>query len=155
MVANPKAQPYFEEVPAGRELPAIVKDITLPQMAMYAAVCWDFMPMHFDSGTAQGQGFRAAFADGPMETAFLCQVVNSWMGREGILKKISVSYRAMVFPGDRLTCKGRIARKYREGNEDLVECEVWAENQDGERPVHGIAVVRLPLRKTGQDSAFR
>ena len=141
------AKVYFEEVEVGLELPSILKDITLPQMAMYAAVCWDFQPIHYDSGTARSLGFRAAFTDGPMETAFLCRVVTDWMGMHGILRKMSASYRGMVFPGDRLTCRGKVTGKYKKGDEGLVECEVWAENQDGQKVVYGTAVVRLPCRK--------
>jgi acyl dehydratase len=144
MTLKNRAQVYFEEVEAGLKLPSIAKDITLPQMAMYAAVCWDFMPIHYDSGTAQSFGFRAAFADGPMETAFLCQVVTDWLGMQGVLKKINASYRGMVFPGDRLTCKGEVRRKYKEGEENLVEVEVWADNQEGQKVVYGTAVATLP-----------
>lgn len=144
MAAQAKTQSYFEDVQVGAELPSIVMDITLPQMAMYSAVCWDFMPIHYDSGTARDLGFRAAFTDGPMETAFLCRMVNDWMGLQGILKKISASYRVMVFPGDRLVCKGKVTRKYKEGDENLVECEVWAENQECQRAVIGSAIVKLP-----------
>jgi len=146
MTLKNRAQVYFEEVEVGLKLPSIVKEITLPQMAMYAAVCWDFMPIHYDSGTAQSFGFRAAFADGPMETAFLCQVVTDWLGMQGVLKKISARYRGMVFPGDRLTCKGEVRRKYKEGEETLVEVEVWADNQEEQKVVYGTAVVKLPLR---------
>ncbi len=144
MTFKERAQGYFEEVEVGFKLPSIVKDITLPQLAMYAAVCWDFMPIHYDSATAQSLGFRAAFADGPMETAFLCQVVTNWMGVQCILKKISIRYRRMVFPGDRLTCKGEVTRKYKEGDENLVEFEVWAENQESQRVAYGTAVAKLP-----------
>jgi acyl dehydratase len=147
MAFRTKEQVYFEEVEVGWELPSIVKDITLPQMAMYSAVCWDFAPIHYDSGTAQNIGFRAAFTDGPMETAFLCQVVTNWIGMQGGLKKISANYRGMVFPGDTLTCRGKVTRKYKEGNEELVECEVWAENQEGQKVIYGTAVIALPSCK--------
>ena len=147
MALPAEAQTYFEDVEVGLELPPVVKDITLPQMAMYAAVCWDFMPLHYDSGTAQSLGFRAAFTDGPMETAFLCQVVTKWAGIQGILKKISATYRVIVFPGDRLTCRGKVTGKYKEGDEMRVECEVWAENREGQRAVYGTAIVQLPSRK--------
>jgi len=144
MALENRAQVYFEEVKVGLKLPSIVKEITLPEMAMYAAVCWDFMPIHYDSGTAQSFGFRAAFADGPMETAFLCQVVTDWLGMQGVLKKISANYRGMVFPGDRLTCEGEVRRKYKEGEENLVELEVWADNQESQKVVYGTAVAKLP-----------
>jgi acyl dehydratase len=136
--------PYFEEVEVGSELPALSREIKLEQLAMYAAVCWDFEPAHYDSGTAQKQGFRAAYADGPMITALLGQVATNWAGPSGRLRKLTVTYRVMVFPGDKLVCGGKVTGKRREADRHLVECEVWAENQDGQRAVFGTAIVELP-----------
>ena len=137
---------YFEGVEVGSPLPTITKEISIEQLAMYAAVCWDFRPEHYDSGTAQEYGFRAPYADGPMMTAFMGQVATGWMGSRGVFKKITVTYRVMVFPGDTLSCKGKVANKCTEGDSNLVECEVWAENQNAERVVYGTATVELPSR---------
>jgi len=136
--------PYFNDVEVGTQLPALFKEISVPQMAMYAAVCWDFQPEHYDTGTAQSNGFRAPYADGPMVTAFLGQVMTNWIGTAGILKRLTASYRVMVFPGDKLTCKGKVTRIDTEGNSRLVECDVWAENQNAETAVYGTATVELP-----------
>ena len=141
-----EAGPYFEEVEVGSELPVLNKEISLEQLAMYAAVCWDFQPGHYDSGTAQKQGFQAAYADGPMITAFLGQVATNWMGINGSLKKLAATYRVMVFPGDTLTCRGKVTGKYTEGDSSFVECEVWAENQRAETAVYGTATVELPCK---------
>ena len=138
---------YFEDVEVGSELPTITKKISIEQLAMYAAVCWDFRPEHYDSGTAQKYGFRAPYADGPMITAFLGQVATGWMGPKGIFKKITASYRVMVFPGDILSCKGQVTGKRMEGDSNLVECDVWAENQKAERVVYGTATVELPSKE--------
>ena len=136
--------PYFEEIDVGTELPALFKEASVEQFAMYAAACWDFRSEHYDSGTAQSYGFRAAYADGPMITAFLGQVVTNWMGVSGRLRKLTATYRVMVFPGDKLACRGKITGKYTREGSNLVECEVWAENQNAERAVYGTAIVELP-----------
>ena len=65
---------YFEDVEVGSELPTITKEISIEQLGMYAAVCWDFRADHYDTKTAQEYGFQAPYADGPMITAFLGQV---------------------------------------------------------------------------------
>jgi hypothetical protein len=52
----------------------------------------------------------------------------------------------MDVPGDTLTCKGKVVKKYVEGDEHCVECEVWVENSKGERTTPGTAVVVLPSR---------
>ena len=141
-----EAGPCFEQVEIGVELPTFVKAINIPQLARYAAVCWDFQPEHYDSGTAQSRGFEAAYADGPMVTAFLGQVITDWMGATGLLKSLSVTYRVMMFPGDTLTCKGKITGKSAGTDKGIVECDVWAKNQHGEKVVYGTARVQLPLR---------
>lgn len=138
--------PFYEQVEIGAELPILVKTISIPQLAMYAAVCWDFQPVHYDSGSAQAGGFRTAFVDGPMVTAFLTQIVSRWMGASGKLKRLSVTYRVMMFPGDTLTCKGKITGKSDGPDKGFVDCDVWAENQRGEKAVYGAARVELPLR---------
>jgi acyl dehydratase len=146
MVSRTSSIRYFEEVEEGSELPSLVKDIKLEQLGMYAAASWDMQPLHYDSGTAQRLGYRAALADGPMVTAFLVQVVTDWMGKNGVFKTINVSYRGSVFPDDRLTCKGRVVRKYRAGEVYLIECTVWAENQEREKVMQGTATVMLPYK---------
>ena len=142
---TPEIGPSFEKVDIGAELPALVKAISIPQLAMYAAVCWDFQPEHYDSGTAQSRGFKAAYADGPMITAFLGQVVTDWMGATGKLESLGVTYRVMMFPGDTLTCRGKITGKSKTADAGIVDCDVWAENQNGEKVVYGTAKVRLPM----------
>ena len=137
---------YFEDVEVGSELPTITKEIDIEQLAMYAAVCWDFRPEHYDSGTAQEYGFRAPYADGPMLAAFLGQIATGWMGSKGAFKKIATTYRTMVFPGDILSCKGLVTDKCTKGNSNLVECEVWAENQKSERVAYGTVTVELPSK---------
>ncbi|MFC1860930.1 acyl dehydratase, partial [Chloroflexota bacterium] len=64
----------------------------------------------------------------------------------GTFKKLSTSNRGMMLPRQDLLCKGKVTNKYIDGNEHYVECEIWAENPRGERPVPGVALVTLPSR---------
>ena len=50
----------------------------------------------------------------------------------------------MSYPGEKLTCKGEVTRKYEQNREHFVDCKVWAENPKGEKTVSGRAVVTLP-----------
>jgi hypothetical protein len=49
-------------------------------------------------------------------------------------------------PGDTLLCKGKVTKKYVKGGEHLVDCEVWVENQRGEKFTPGEATAALPTR---------
>ncbi len=73
-------------------------------------------------------------------------MVTDWTGIHGIFKTINVSYRGSVFPHDRLICKGRVVRKYQEGEVYLIECTVWTENQEREKVMQGTATVMLPCK---------
>jgi hypothetical protein len=49
-------------------------------------------------------------------------------------------------PGDNMVCTGRVAKKYVENGEHMVECEVWAENQREGITTPCRAWVALPTR---------
>ena len=137
---------HFEDVHEGTVLPSLTKEITTVQMMMYGAATWDFMRVHYDADYTRQRGFPGPFVDGQMLGAFLAQLVVDWVGNPGALKRLSVRYRNFVFPGDTVTCNGSVRRKYVDGQDHLVECELAAQNQNGEVVAGpGVAVLALPL----------
>ena len=67
-------------------------------------------------------------------------------GTEGWLRKLSVQYRGMDLPGHKVICKGKVKAKRVEGGDHIVECDIWLENDKGEKTTPGSAVVILPSR---------
>jgi hypothetical protein len=63
------------------------------------------------------------------------------------VRRLTVQYRGMDQPGSPIRCKGRIVKKYTEGLDHLVECEIWLENSKGEKTTLGSATVALPAHK--------
>jgi hypothetical protein len=53
----------------------------------------------------------------------------------------------MDFPEEQITCRGKVTKKYAQGDEHIVECEIWAENPKGEKTAPGSAIVALPSRE--------
>lgn len=136
----------FDDVAIGETLPPLVKSISLMSMVIYAAAVWDFIPLHYDVDYAQKQGFPQPPADGQMLGAFLAQLMTDWSGANGFLRKLDFRLREFVYPGDTLTCHGRVVAKCTDDGEHLVECELWIENQRGVKvvdPAHG--TVALPV----------
>jgi len=78
----------------------------------------------------------------------LGRMLTDWLGEDGSLKKMGVSYRGMDFPGDTLTCHGKVTNKYVEEGENCVELEIWTAHQRGDKTTPGTAVVTLPLRSS-------
>ena len=132
---------FLEGIEVGSEIPPLIKDITARELFIYAAATWDPYPGHYDPTFAQSQGFKDVYLDGPMNAAFMVQLITDWVGIHGTLRKLGLSYRAMVFPGDRLTCTGKVTKKYAEDGVDFIECEIQLRNQDGETVAQGRATV--------------
>ncbi|MBI2846863.1 MAG: MaoC family dehydratase N-terminal domain-containing protein [Chloroflexi bacterium] len=102
--------------------------------------------VHWDSEFARRVGVPAAYDYGPQRTSWLCQVVTNWMGDDGFIKRYRSECRRFNIIGDTTWCKGRVKRKYVEGDEHLVELDLWCEDQRGETTQPGLAVVRLPSK---------
>ncbi len=140
-----------EDVSVGEELTPLRKQIDLPRMMAYGAATWDFIRVHYDADRARELGFPGPFVDGQMLGAFLAQQVQDWAGPGAFLRKLSFRNRVMVYPGDSLVCGGVLTALHglgEEGRDSVVaECELWIENQRGERVVdRASATVQLVQR---------
>ncbi len=138
---------YWEDVLEGAEIPPLVKRPTMIQLVRYASAEGDLARIHFDQDYARTRGFPSAILHGRLKYAFLGQLLTDWIGSGGRIKKMACRYRRIDLPGDTLTCKGRVTRKYAEDGVHYAECEIWVENGKGEVTTPGSATVILPSRE--------
>ena len=54
--------------------------------------------------------------------------------------------RSWAIPGTPVTAKGVVTKKYQDKSENLVDCDIWLENEKGEKTTPGSATVALPSR---------
>ncbi len=137
-------QLYYEDVEVGAEVPPVEKDPTTQQLVKYAGASGDFYQIHYDKDYAQANGLAGVIIHGALKNAFLGQLATDFAGEHGRLRKLSVQYRGMDQPGEKLIAKGRVSRKAVEGGEHIVECEIWLENTKGDKNTTGTAVIVLP-----------
>lgn len=137
---------YFEDITVGSEITPLIKRPTTRQLVMWAGASGDYNPIHYDKDFAQSRGLTGVIVPGQLVTSFLGQLMTDWIGESGILKKLSCSYKGMNYPGEDIICQGRVGKKYIEGGEHCIECNLWAENASGEKTVTGTAVVVMPVR---------
>ena len=140
-------QLYYEDVAEGSEITPLVKQPTTRQLVMWAGASGDYNPIHYDKDFAQSRGISGVIVHGQLLGSFLGQLMTDWIGEQGILRKLTCSYRGMNYPGEAIICKGKVTRKHADGGEHYVECSLWAENSRGERTVTGTAVVIMPSRQ--------
>lgn len=137
-------QVYWEDVEVGQEIPSLVKRPTHIQMLMWGAAVDDYNPMHADNEIAARAGYREPIVFGPLIFSFLEQMLTSWMGVDGWLKKITVRHNEPAFAGDDVICKGKITDKYVKDGEHYVELQIQADYPSGEQGTVGSAIVTLP-----------
>ena len=140
------AQLYFEDISEGMTIPVLLKNPTARQLVQYAGASGDFYEIHYDKEYACNNELPGTILHGALKNAFLGQLVTDWIGTGGDLKKLSCQYRGMDQPGTKLYCKGKVVRKYIDKNENLVDCEIWIENEQGKKNTPGKATVSLPSR---------
>ncbi len=143
------AKIYFEDVEIGHALPPLVKGpIQQIQLTRYAGASGDFNPIHQDDAFAKAAGMGGVFAHGMLSMGFVAQSVTDWLGA-GAVKKIGVRFAGLVRLGDVITCRGTVCAKRpaTDGQQDnLVDLELSAENQKGEKVITGRATVALHSR---------
>ncbi|MFC1892446.1 hypothetical protein ACFLYR_00180 [Chloroflexota bacterium] len=144
-------QLFYEAVEVGTEITPLVKHPTIVQLVKYAGAVRDWSPYNFDREYAHSIGLSDILVTGSLILGFLAQMVTDWIGEDGTLRKLSCSHRAQRHPGADIICKGKVTSKYVEDGQGYVECEIWAENAEGQRSTPGIVLVTLPFElKTGQ-----
>jgi acyl dehydratase len=142
----PGKQIYFEDVAEGTPIGPIEKDPTTQQLVKYAGASGDFYQIHYDKDFALKNNLPGVILHGALKNAFLGQLMTDFAGELGWVRKLSVQYRGMDQPGTKVVCKGRVTKKYTQGSDHLVDCEIWLENAKGEKTTPGSATVILPAR---------
>lgn len=142
-----KQQLYYDDVQVGEVLPALVKHPTTRQLVKYAGASGDYYEIHYDHHFAVKSGLNdGVIVHGLLTAGWLAQMLTDWLPSPLALKKFGVSYRSMARPGDTITCTGTIVSKYEQDGLHLVDCDMAAENQRGEKCAIGNATVALPRR---------
>jgi len=137
---------FWEDVEVGAEIPSLVKNPTPQQLVRWAGASGDFYQIHYDKDFALGNNLPGIIVHGALKSTWLGQMLGDWVGVNGKIKKYGCGYRGMDVPGDTLTCRGTVTKKYVEDDEHLVELEIWIENGEGKKTTPGQAVVALPSK---------
>jgi acyl dehydratase len=141
------AQVYFDDVKEGQDILTLEKTPTTRTLVQWAGASGDYFELHYDKDFAKSLGNADVLVHGRLEAAYLTQLLTDWIGEKGQIKKMSVQYRGNAFPGQKLLCKGKVTKKYKQGSENLVDLEIFVENPQGQKVTPGTATVALPSKK--------
>jgi len=136
---------FFDDVSEGDAAPEFSHELGRTDLVMYAGASGDFNPMHHDEVAAQAAGLPSVFGHGMFTMGLLGKALTDYVG-VGNLERYNVRFTQQTWPGEVLTTKVTIARKYDEGGAHKVELECSVVNQEGAAKVQGSAVAALPAR---------
>jgi acyl dehydratase len=107
------------------------------QLVKYAGASGDFNRIHVEEGFATAAGYKSVFAHGMLVMGFLGQLVSDWVGPERVAK-INCRFKAITWPGDVITCRGKVTAVG-----DTAEVALTATTQEGTTVAEGSAILRL------------
>jgi hydroxyacyl-ACP dehydratase HTD2-like protein with hotdog domain len=125
----------------GADIPALIKQPSPVALFRFSATTWNAHRIHYDREYAASEGYPSILVQGHLHGAYLTQMLLDWLGNAGTIRTFEWSNRRPAFPGDTLTCHGRVQRVYEEDGAILADCEIWEENQRGELCAPGKATV--------------
>ena len=103
--------------------------ITMTTQVMDASGTRDLYPIHHDREFAKANGARDIFLNTMWYQGLLGRFVNEWGGPESFIRKLSFDMRATNCPGDTLTVRGTVTKKYEQEGQRLVDLDVRIDNQ--------------------------
>jgi hydroxyacyl-ACP dehydratase HTD2-like protein with hotdog domain len=136
-------QLFAEDVKPGDELPPLVKNASRAQLFLFSAATHNPHRIHYDRDYAKVEGHEDILVHGPLQGAWLHQLVQGFAGPRGRVLTLSFQNRGRAFPERDLVFRGRVAAI----DGDVVTLEVWEEDETGAVLMPGSARVRLPRRE--------
>ena len=140
-------QLYWEDAEEGQEIPSFSRKVTYMELNRFAAANDEYVLIHMDPDYAKNVAkLPDVIVMGNLKLAYIANALEDWAGDEGWIEKLAVEYRRMDTVHSTLTAKGKVTKKYQQDGKNLIDLEVWVENDKGEVTTPGSAVVSLPPR---------
>lgn len=125
------------------EFPNLTKHITIETMIRISGEG----NIHSDEEVARKKGLGGVIVQGGQLCGYLNEMLVKTFG-DGYVRggEIAVSFIRRVLPGDTVVTHGKVLGSTVTDGIERVECEVWLENQDGEKVTVGTAKASRPAK---------
>lgn len=140
------SQRYWEEVRDGEVLEGFALPLTMTRMVLQVSGTQDYYPIHHDRDFAREAGHPDIFVNTGFIRAALARLLIDWIGDAGFVKRLGFEMRRAHRLGDTITVRGRVTRRWQDGERGAVDLEVWIENPRDGVATPGTATVYLPRR---------
>ena len=136
----------FNNVKIGDKIHSTINLVITQEMInQWAVLANDFNPLHIDLEFAKDTKFGSTVAHGSFTVTYLLEMMVEWLGIQWLNggQLTDVKYTAPVKPGDKISPQGQIVDKKIIDGKNIIECEVWLENQAEEKVIISKAIAQL------------
>jgi acyl dehydratase len=131
------------DVQVGMEIPTFVRKTDFDNWNRFAAVNYEFVPIHMADEWGQKAGLPGAIGMGRLQLSYLHNMLGDWLGEDGRIVSVATQFRGQNLRGQTLTAKGKVTAVHREGEETIVELDVSVEADNGTALAPGTAMVAI------------
>jgi acyl dehydratase len=132
-----------KDVQVGEQPPPFQRAPGFHHWNRYAAVNDEFVPIHMDDEAGRAAGYSSAFGMGNLQWSYLHNMLRNWMGDDGRILRLNCQFRAPNTKGQTVTAHGMVTAIRRDGDQQIVDVEIWTETQDGTKLAPGSATIAL------------
>ena len=143
-----KQQMHYDDVEEGQEMPTyVVGPMTPTHLFRWSAAIENWHRIHYDHDFAvYHDGLPNILGQGSWKQSVMPQYLKDLCLPDGWMWKVSFQHRAMIVPGDTLTCWAKVTNKYEKDGLGFVEVETGLKNQDDIETCPGRGTIVLPIR---------
>ena len=126
------------------QISSVVFPLSLRNLMIDVAGTRDLYPIHHDREFAKRNGARDVFVNTMFYEGLFGRIVTDWAGPESFLRKLRFSMKQPNCPGDTITSRGWVSKKYVQDGKKLIDVELHLDNQLGPDTTVAFATVELP-----------
>ena len=141
-------QRFWDDVQQGQDIAPLAFPLTVYRLVMAAGANRDFNAIHHNPEVARASGASDIYANTLLLQGMWERAARGFIGLAGVIRRQSgFRMRSFNVPGETVVVKGRVQRKWRDGDLGFVELAMWSENRSGVSVGPGSIVATLPLRR--------
>ncbi len=143
-----KPQLYYNDVKVGQEMPSLVLGpMTSTHVFRWSAAIENWHRIHYDHSFAvYHDGLPNILIQGSWKQSIMPRYLKDLCLPDGWPWKVSFQHRAMIVPGDTITCWAKVTGKHEKEGLGFVDLDVGMRLQNDVETCPGTATIALPIR---------
>jgi len=125
------AELSWEQLVPGDPMRELVKVPTPMQLFMFSAVTWNRHLIHYNTEFARADGLKHVAVHRALIGGMLAQMISEWIGDDGAIQSLEWSVRGSAEVNRPLKLVGHVTGKRQVDDDLLVDCDVRAEDEQG------------------------